>query len=367
MAGLSLVVLLTFLYHHGAPIFQYAVMSAIEFFGAFIAGRYLIRNLASFRFFLNAYILALLIILPFAFYENRTGHNLILDTLGKIARVNGYIPDLRGGGYRAQGIAAHPIHFGAMGALFFGCTYYMYRLGQGRLKRLGVLGATVFLAQSSAPLLATAVQIGIIAWGKITGNMWKTLLALSIAAYVLLSLLSNRGPIILVIETLTLNAQTAWWRVHVWNYGLENVWQHPILGLGLGDWERPEWLASTVDNFWLLVTMRHGIPAFLLLALATVIHLIRIIRAKGLDEEMAQARIGYLVSFIGYIFIFATVHAWGQMLVISMFFFGAGGFFYAGRPAERAPEDRPETPAGDPAPDPQAAAGPRYTRFPQGR
>ena len=41
-----------------------------------------------------------------------------------------------------------------------------------------------------------------------------------------------------------------------------NVWKYPLLGIGLGEWERPAWMfSSTIDAFWLVIMIRTGVPA----------------------------------------------------------------------------------------------------------
>jgi O-antigen ligase len=133
-----------------------------------------------------------------------------------------------------------------------------------------------------------------------------------------------------MIETLTLNAQTAWWRVYIWNFGTQNVIDNPVLGLGLNDWVRPEWLTASVDNFWLLIAMRHGLPAILLLVLGLVLHLWRIIRVRDISESDNKVRIAYLIGFVSLCFVLSTVHAWGAPSVLVMFYFGMGAYLYTG-------------------------------------
>ena len=205
-------------------------------------------------------------------------------------------------------------------------------------------------------LVTNAIQIGLILWGRLTGNRWWLLTILFSVTYVTLDLLSNRGPVILMIETLTLNPQTAWWRVHIWNFGTQSVMAHPFLGIGLNDWARPEWLASTVDNFWLLLAMRHGLPAALMLVLGLVWHVWQIIRARDLSDADAQIRTAYIISFVALCFGLSTVHAWGAPSVLIMFYFGMGSYFYTGGTQPAGPGETSAISADPRAPLP-------YTRF----
>ena len=92
-------------------------------------------------------------------------------------------------------------------------------------------------------------------------------------------------------------------------------------------------------------------------------------RQRQLSEEAASYRRGYLVAWVGLIFVLATVIIWGSVAVMVMAYIGAGAWFYtgdAGEAPEAPPRRRPTPgrPRGGPGP-PAAAAGPR--RAPRGR
>ena len=73
---------------------------------------------------------------------------------------------------------------------------------------------------------------------------------------------------------------------------------------------------------------------------------------RRLSEEAASYRRGYLVVWVGLIFVLATVNIWGAVAVMVMAYVGAGAWFYTGDAGE-APEhgaghrsgDRPRSPA----------------------
>ena len=93
--------------------------------------------------------------------------------------------------------------------------------------------------------------------------------------------------------------------------------------------------------------MRYGLPALGFVWLGLAWHAVRIIGRRGLTEEAASYRRGYLFAAAGLVFVLATVHIWGSVAVFVMFYFGAGAWFYAGdaapepaRPPERRPRRR---------------------------
>jgi hypothetical protein len=239
--------------------------------------------------------------------------------------------EIRDGYFRAGVSYPHPILWGLICTLLLAQAWYLWcDRTLSRLQGIAVAVASTLTAMSSAPILALGVQTSLILWGRLTGNRWWLLTILFSAAYVTVDLLSNRGPVIIMIETLTLNPQTAWWRVYIWQYGSESVMNHPVLGIGLNDWVRPEWLAPTVDNFWLLIAMRHGFPAILLLCSGLSLHLWHLIRASGLSPDDLAARMAYIIALAALCFILCTVHVWGSPSVLVMFYFGMGSFLYTG-------------------------------------
>lgn len=358
-------VLFTYVYHHGMERFPYGTIAALELLGGYMAGRILVRSVADYRHFVRCLLVALLVLFPFALYELFTARMLTAEILGKLFPVqvkHGGPNSFRFGLSRVQAGFPHAILFGLFCSMAIANVYYLYRDSMARmLPRLGLAASMTLMSLSSAAWLAIGLQALLIIWDRLTRGRWWLLVGISVFFYVVIDALSNRGPIIILIENLTLNPQTAWWRVHIWNYGTENVLNNPVFGLGLNDWVRPYWLASTVDNFWLVIAMRHGLPAIGMLCLAVALHVWQIIRMKDVDAAAGTVRTGYMVALAGLFFTLATVHVWDAIAVLSMFCLGAGAFFYTGgvQPAGE-PADEPSPLPGDRT----ARTGPGLSRFP---
>lgn len=351
MGCYALWIVVTLVSHHGMVRFAYASVWAIMLLGGYMTGRLLIRTEQDYLRFVRYFLIVLLILAPFAIYEFVTGDMIIArvmefripvpvyefftgdtiinqDTEIKTPIVEKF-HDRRLGFSRVQVFLPHSILFGLFCSVCFGNVIYIYRKNFfGRLLRLALVIGMTATSLSSAPLLSIALQSMMAGWDKITRGKWMALFLGIVTIYVFLSAVSDRGPIILIIDTLTFNPGTAWWRVHIWEYGVQNVIDNPIIGLGLNDWARPDWLADTVDNFWLLTAMQAGIPALAFVTLALGIHVVRIVKAEGLNEETRHIRTGYLVVLAGTAFTLSTVHVWDAMAVFIMFFIGAGSFLY---------------------------------------
>ena len=145
----------------------------------------------------------------------------------------------------------------------------------------------------------------------------------------------------------------------------------------MNEWRRTGWTwTASVDNFWLVTAMRHGIPAFLFLVAAIVINLRRIFANKALPESAVECRSAYLVMSTGLFFTLSTVHVWGGPSILVMALIGGGAWMAEGRdertevgsrarirrPAaarDRGPNGSPNGGGAEPAsPDDPVEAGP---------
>lgn len=325
----SIWVVLCFTVNHGFEHFAYSVVWVMEISGGYILGRLLVRNIADYQRFVRFHVIAIFIMAPLAFYELLTSHMVVTEFLGKFLPATQKNPADRFGLSRVQVVFPHSILFGLYCSIAVANIFYVAKdkLLRSLFAMAGVIAVT-FTSLSSAPLLSILLQSGLIAYDKITKGRWKLLMVLAVIAYVIVASISNRSPLLIIIEKLTLDPQTGWYRIHIWRYGMQNVWQHPIFGIGFNDWVRPDWLSASVDNFWLLNAMRTGIPSFLLLAAAILIHSIRIVKVPLEDQMVKYIRTGYLIVLFGILFTLSTVHVWDALAVFIMFYIGAGAFLY---------------------------------------
>jgi hypothetical protein len=333
IAAFSLWIVVTLTARHGIERFPYGAILAIESFGGYLAGRMIIRSSVDYKKFIDFYIIALVIMLPFAVYELYVGRMPIADMFRGIFTVLGKNPSERYDLSRVQVVFPHSILFGFFCSLTIASIFHIYKDRISSFApRLALVTSMAFMSLSSGPLISVALQYCMVSWGVVTRNKWKLLLVIMILLYIAGKLFTNRGPILIFIETFTFDPRSGWWRLHIWNFGSASVLNHPFLGIGLDIYEKPAWLTDSVDNFWLLMAMRHGFPGFLLLAAAFAFHIRFIVKVKGLDPLGERVRTGYMITLVGMIFTLATVHVWGAISVLVMFFLGAGSFIYTQPP-----------------------------------
>jgi hypothetical protein len=85
-------------------------------------------------------------------------------------------------------------------------------------------------------------------------------------------------------------------------------------------------MSDSMDNFWLLITVRYGVPALVFL-LATVFGLV--IAAglrKNIPLEWRHARHAWAFTLFGISVAAATVHLWNALFVLFMFLVGSGAW-----------------------------------------
>jgi hypothetical protein len=354
----------------------------MEFLGGYAIGRAYVRTPEVFLALCRALALIVLCLVPFAVYEARTGRPLIVEWITRLPVVHsvGIVSiDQRLGLERVQGPFAHPIHFGLFCSVAFSLTFVALKGVVGNTRRwvtATIVATTGFLGLSSGAWLAIILQIALIAWATVFDRLrwrWWLLVGLFALAYVVIDIFSDRTPIRVFMSYATFSAHNAYWRGIIFEWGIANVLgsaekgipASPLFGLGMGDWVRPHFMFSgSMDNFWLVMTVRYGIPGFLFLAIGYALAIARVMRRDfTADQVLAQIRRAWVFTFLGLTFTLCTVHVWGSVYSLVFFMFGAGIWLITAEPARAGtmatatPDTRPRGPAYSRfAPRPKAAA-----------
>jgi hypothetical protein len=351
--------------------------AGVEFLGGYVMGRAYIRTPEAFGALCRALGLIVLCSLPFAVVETLTGRPILIEAIRKLPGVRSAdlnFSESRMGLERVQFGFTHPIHYGLFCSVAFSMAWVGLKGWSSDLNRFVTSAAIAvcgFLALSSGALLAIFLQMGLILWAMVFASVkgrWWWLVALFALAYVVIDVLSNRTPIMVFLSYATFSAHTAYWRVIIFEWGLANVIGSaekgivgsPWFGIGLNEWVRPWFMYSgSMDNFWLVMAVRYGIPGFLTLALGYVIGLKRIIqRDFSGDRVLSQFRLAWVFTFMGLTFTLFTVHIWTSIYSFAFFFFGAGMWLITAQPKALVTA----LPARSPLQDDRAKA-PSYTRF----
>jgi len=350
-------IMLALVVSHGTERIPFAGINVVEMVGGYFVGRILVRNLQDYNAMIRFILIAMAYLLPVALIEATTG-KMILPDLFRIVFDAPYRGDSaygRMGLERVYSVFDHPILFGLFCSTALANVFYLF----AARPTLALFAATFtlgmsFLSLSSAPLLACAMQIGLLVWNRIMGGRWTLFLILSVILYVALDLASNRTPITIIIETMTFNSGTGWTRIATNQFGWASVWTYPIFGLGFNDWARPDWLTSSVDNFWLVTAMRYGFVGFILIVTSFFFHMLMLCRAQISGNDVTRCRTAYGITLAAICFTLITVHVWDTMATFVMFFVGAGAWMYTSDSNKTEMQTEPP---------PESGNRPRYTRF----
>lgn len=322
-----------FVYHTGGHEgFVYGGSLALESVGGYVVARAYVRDHATMLATLKALFWTIAAAAVIALPETLLGQIFTHDFLAKIT---GYVHPIgvetRAGLTRAYGTFDHPIHYGTFCAAMVALFVYAERTTASARKLTVFFFLATSLGLSSAPLLCIGLQVGMIVWETSTRGMPSrttlTLVALT-GLYIGASMFSNRSPIAFVATGMTFDSWTGYYRLQIWEHGMNNVWANPWTGIGLAEWERPWWMvSSTVDAFWLVITMRQGIPSFIVLALAIALlgHAVVQRSSRNPDLRMRKLMQGWMMSLIALCLIGATVHYWNVLYAYFFFFLGLGG------------------------------------------
>lgn len=308
----------------------------VEYAGAYFLGRLYIRGVDDFNAFARAYVGVVVWLLVFTVPEALTEIHILHDffAAGTGSPPAPYI-DKRMGLERTFGPFDHPILYGVFSASAFSMSYFvvaerklMNFKGMGKV--LGVSLAT-FMSASGGPYVVLLIQGFVAGWERVLFDVrgrWRALFGMFLAVYLWIDLMSTRTPFHVFVTYFTFSTQSAYNRINIWNYGTAEVGRNPIFGIGLGDWIRAPWMSDSMDNFWLLIAVRYGLPAWAMLVGLMVGLVVATSKKRNVPEDWLNARHAWAFTLFGISVAAATVHLWNALFVLFLFLIGSGVWMY---------------------------------------
>lgn len=173
--------------------------------------------------------------------------------------------------------AAGPFPHSILAGLFLSTLLPLYWMAGFRgWPRLFGLGASIasFFSLSSVAILALFAYVALILYDWATRIFhklsWYVALMAGAGVILALELGTQSGTFRLLSRFAALDAGNAYHRTLIWKYGSQNVLAKPWFGIGYEDWDRPEWMfISSVDNYWLVLSIQFGIIPAVLVAILT--------------------------------------------------------------------------------------------------
>lgn len=338
----------------------------VEVAGSYLVGRLYIRSYEDFRGFARAFVMVVVGTLPFTIPEAVTSIHILYDGIsGMVGGPRAPFIEQRMGLERTFGSFDHPILYGVFSASAFSLAYFVVaekRLGNFKgMWKVGGVGLATFLSASGGPYVVLMMQMFIAGWERVWGQTkgrWAALFSLFGLTYLAIDLLSNRSPFHVFVTYFTFSTTSAYNRIIIFEYGSAEVMRHPLLGIGLGDWIRPIWMSDSMDNFWLLIAVRYGLPGWAMFVGAMLGLIWAVAQRQGLPEDWRRARHAWAFTLFGITVAAATVHLWNALFVLFLFLIGSGAWLLDAPLTRRTPKQ-----PGHAAPHLRTPVRPQTARF----
>jgi hypothetical protein len=323
---------LSFVVNNGTASIQSVGITVIETAGPYFLARCFIRDADDFYNMVQLQFRIVIFLMPFALLECLTGQDILLNLFAGIMATpeNDAGETVRRGLTRVHLVFEHPILFGVYVSSIFALTHLVLGHQHSFFKRnlrAGIVGATTFSSLSAGPIIVIAVQGFLLLCSSslaTTKRGWTILIGLLVSIYTFVDLVANRSALDIVASFFVFDSDSYWFRKVIWDYGSASAMAHPLFGVGLNEWERPDWMPSSIDNFWLSTAVTHGLPATFAIVLAIFLIFLSVSFAKGLDEKLSAYRAGFLITIVGVLSVLFTVSLWDAALVMFFFILGAG-------------------------------------------
>ncbi len=302
---------------------------------AYLAGRIFFRTALDLRRFLYR-ISPLILAIALLMVAESVSHRYLMRPF--VSSITGFpalglnrIYELRMGLLRATGPFLHPI----AGGLFLGSFAPLFLTADlPRRRWIGLAGCfgAVF-GWSSTGLVSLGAGVMLALYDQPQKHLrlgWMPLIWAVIAGMLVIELLSDAGVAKIIIRYAALNPATGYFRLAIWDFGWADVGRHPWFGIGLFEsYERPPWMKSdSVDNHWLLIALRYGIPCTTLLFVGVMLTVISLGSAKPSGEPGAlygkRMTIGVTISIVVSYFSLLTSAPWGADLAWLIMLLGIG-------------------------------------------
>jgi len=261
------------MYAYGMRGLEPGLILFLEVFLSFIIGRSAVRNSLDLEKVVKLLAILFVVLAPFAIMESMSGYRFTHIVAARVMGT-GVIENLgegyfRYGVHRASTIFSHPILYSICTAMLVPLVFVTFKKFRLTLYSSGLFVAIV-TSMSSVGFLMIIIQS--LFWTvehisfKFKG-IKKLIVIFSLFSFVLISLISNRGPVKLFISLVSLNQETAYMRYLQWQFSIDDIVSSPWVGIGFNEWTRPYWMQSSIDNYWLNTALVSGVPAIILLFL----------------------------------------------------------------------------------------------------
>ncbi|MDA9452684.1 hypothetical protein XI00_00020 [Bradyrhizobium sp. CCBAU 21359] len=294
-----------------------AVAEALDFVGAYFVARAFVLEPSAVQQFIRLIKAFTAIAICVALVDVLTGHWIVREIMATLMpQPEAFVDDgtssadgVRAGLRRAISTFDHPILYGVFCSLtaaivLFSATSAIKRLSWACLCLFGGL-----LSLSSAAVLGMVVVMSSYAYERLLRRCpWRWPLLWTGAGMFLLAVTAvTNNPLSWLLSHATLEPQTGFYRLMIWDAVSAQVWQSPLTGAGFVTFGY-YLLDRTVDSVWLVTSLHYGVPVTILLI---VLNLSAVLPVPGRRPSGIQT--GFTIACMVFLFTGLTVHFWNYM------------------------------------------------------
>ena len=298
---------------HSGPI-------VLEYLIAYMATRVLVEENGQALAFVSLLSAVIAFICLDAALDTLTGryftYQLVSQITGyqKLLSFGGAEDSSRFGLLRANGPIEHPILFGfAAGVGLLLAVWTRIRL---RRFCIAACGLGIVICFSSAPEQCALMGFGLLIYGRLMAGLkakWLLILGGITAVLLPLFLVSN-SPFGFLFDIATIDPQTAYYRLYIWNMVGPPILQSPLFGVFTDNLD----YQGSVNSLWLVLAMTYGIPCSIMVGLSMIGCCSLPTSAPPAYLTKAESQIGTVLGVVMALVIFIgfTVDIWGSVWIL---------------------------------------------------
>ena len=303
-----------------SALFSASGSEALEFLGGYLIARAYFFGLPALDTFVRVLKVFAIIAIILAMADSISGRLIVHDTIASIVHASSS-PEVgyRGKMVRAASTFDHAILFGVFCALTAAILIYWEKSFLQRSLSVCLCFLGCILSFSSAALLTFLIVLATYTYDQTMGRFpsrwsvpWIVLGTFILALFVL-----SDNPLSWILRHFTLDPQTGFYRLWIWDAALAYIPHSPMIGYG-HKLIQNHILDSSVDSVWLVYSLRFGVPMIVLLILTNVTAFLPTRPSSVHDTNdlyIDRMRRAFTVVLLMFMFSGLTVHFWNYMWI----------------------------------------------------
>jgi hypothetical protein len=302
----------------------YALVEILEFLGGYMIGRAFLFGPLSLQRFVQAFKAVVITIVFMGLLDVASGRRFTAEIFSSIFPVNVDLDEVQFRFNLVRATATFPTAelYGTFCAVATGIFLFSERTVVRKISFAGIAAVGCLLSVSSGPVLALAISFGVYGYDRL---FWRypdrwgwfvRILCVSIVSLFFWDVVIRQNellhPFLIVVRNLTFVPETGYFRATQWEHAVPIIMLSPWIGNG---WDfsvqAGDNMLLSIDNFYLVMMWRFGIPAPVLILLTAV----SVSRSGsrnllGADSFMGDMRTAFSLAVWTFATVGITVHFW---------------------------------------------------------